>query len=53
MDEHVERSHRSWLGNFTQWFSWLPPFVRALEFLNNYYLLGVPSPGYITNLNEF
>ena len=41
MDEHVEHSRRSWLGNFMQQFSWWPPFVRALEFLNNYFLPGV------------
>ena len=41
MDEHVESSCRSWLGNFMQRFSWLPPFAQVLEFLNNYFLLGV------------
>ena len=41
MDEHVENSRRSWLGDFTQQFSWGPQFTRALEFLNNYFLPGV------------
>ena len=43
MDEHVECSHWSWLGNFTQWFSSWPPFARALEFLNIYFLPRVSS----------
>ena len=43
MDEHVELSRQSWLGDFMQLFSWWPPFVRALEFLNNYFLPGVPD----------
>ena len=41
MDEHVERSHRSWLDNFTLRISWWPPFAWALEFLYNYFSPGV------------
>ena len=41
MDKHVELSLQSWLGDFTQRFSWQPPFERVLEFLNNYSLPGV------------
>ena len=32
--EHVERSRQNSLGNFIQRFSWRPPFVQVLEFLN-------------------
>ena len=41
MDEYVEHSRQSWRGDFTERFSWWPPFVRSLEFPNNYYLLEV------------
>ena len=37
MDEHVEHSCRSWLGDFTQQFSWRSLFAQAIEFLNNYF----------------
>ena len=43
MDENVEHSHWSWLGDFMQLFLWWPPFVRALEFLYNFFLPGVCS----------
>ena len=46
MDEHVECSHRSWLGDFMQQFSWCPLFAQALEFLNNYFLPGVGAAGH-------
>ena len=50
MEKHVECSCQSWLDDFTQWFSWWPLFVRALEFLNNYFLPGMlTSSLYTTN----
>ena len=53
MDEHVECSCQSWLGDFTQWFSWWPPFMRALEYLNNYFLLaGRREVSYVSVVNK-
>ena len=41
MDDELEHSPQSWLDDFMQRFSWWCPPVRALPFLNNYFLLGV------------
>ena len=43
MDDELEHSPRSWLDDFTQRFSWCRPSVRALPFLNNYFLPGVSA----------
>ena len=41
MDDELEHSPRSWMDNFTQWFSWCRPSARASPFLKNYFLPGV------------
>ena len=44
MNHELEHSPRSWLDDFTQWFSWCRPSARPSLFLTNYFLLGVYHP---------
>ena len=41
LDKDLQCSPRSWLDDFMQLFSWRSSLVRALDFLNKLFLLGV------------